>query len=176
MGKDPEELKNILFANNMEDMRYFLFRYFVRMDANNPEMAWRAYMETANAVDKKFTSGFRYGFETDRGRTFMKYGKPDDLIHVEDDPSAPPYEIWVYYNFPKTNQRNVKFLFYNPTLAGDDFITLHSTARGEINNPKWETKLYKRNAGNEFAGDNDFDATQMKSNVNRNARVYFEDF
>lgn len=176
MGKEPEELKNILVSNNLEDMRYFLFRYFVRMDPNNPETAWRAYIETANAVDKKFHSGFRYGFETDRGRTFMKYGKPDDLIHVEDDPAAPPYEIWVYYNFPKTNQRNVKFLFYNPSLAGDDFITLHSTARGEINNPKWETKLYKRNAGGEFAGDNDFDATQMKSNINRNARVYFEDF
>ena len=176
MGKDPEELKNILQGDNLEDMRYFLFRYFVRTDPNNPEMAWHAYIETANAVDKKFTSGFRHGFETDRGRTFMKYGKPDDLIHVEDDPAAPPYEIWVYYNFPKTNQRNVKFLFYNPTLAGDDFVMLHSTARGEINNPKWETKLYKRNAGGEFMGDNDFDATQVKSNVNRNARVYFEDY
>ncbi len=176
MGEEPEQLKNVLHSNNLEDMRYFLFRYFVRMDPNNPEMTWRAYMETANAVDKKFQSGFRHGFETDRGRTFMKYGKPDDLIHVEDDPAAPPYEIWVYYDFPKTNQRNVKFLFYNPSLAGDDFIMLHSTARGEVNNPKWETKLYKRNAGDQFQGDNDFDATSMQRNVNRNARVYFEDF
>jgi GWxTD domain-containing protein len=176
MGTAPEELKNILKGDDLAAMRYFLFSHFVRTDPNNPELAWRSFMETANAADKQFHSGFRYGFETDRGRTYIKYGRPDDMIHVEDDPSAPPYEIWVYYNFPKTNQRNVKFLFYNPSLAGDDFIMLHSTARGEVNNAKWEITLYKRNANTEFEGDNQFDATRMQSNINRRARAYFEDF
>ncbi len=175
-GTEPEELKNILLGADLDAMRFFLFRYFVRQDPNQPEVAWRSYMETANAADKQFHSGFRYGFETDRGRVYMRYGRPDDLIHVEDDPAAPPYEIWVYYNFPATKQRNVKFLFYNPSLAGDDFVTLHSTARGEINNPKWEIALYKRNAGNEFSGDNEWDATSMQRNTNRNARVYFDDY
>jgi GWxTD domain-containing protein len=175
-GTEPEELKNIMLGQDLEAMRFFLFRYFVRQDANKPEEAWREYMETANAADKQFHSGFRYGFETDRGRTYMKYGRPDDLIHVEDDPAAPPYEIWVYYNFPKTKQRNVKFLFYNPSLAGEDYIILHSNARGEINNPKWEIALYKRNAGNQYEGDNDWDANSMQRNTNRNARVYFEDY
>lgn len=175
-GTEPEELKNILKSDDLNAMRYFLFRFFVRRDANNPEVAWRQFLETANVVDKQFHSGFRHGFETDRGRTFIKYGRPDDMVHVEDDPSAPPYEIWVYYDFPKTQQRNVKFLFYNPTLAGEDFILLHSNARGEISNPKWERQLYRRNAGEQFDGDNDFDATRMKGNINRNARTYFEDF
>jgi hypothetical protein len=75
-----------------------------------------------------------------------------------------------------TNQRNVKFLFYNPSLAGDDFVTLHSTARGEISNPRWERDLYARNAGEQYDGDNYQDATEMQRNVNRNARVYFEDY
>lgn len=176
MGTQPEELKNILKGDDLAAMRYFLFSHFVRTDPNNPELAWRSFIETANAADKQFHSGFRYGFETDRGRTYIKYGRPDDMIHVEDDPSAPPYEIWVYYNFPKTNQRNVKFLFYNPSLAGDDFVMLHSTARGEVNNAKWEITLYKRNANTEFDGDNAFDATRMQPNVNRRARAYFEDF
>jgi GWxTD domain-containing protein len=175
-GSEPEELKNILQGSDLDAMRFFLFRYFVREAPTQPEAAYRAYIETANAADKQFHSGFRYGFETDRGRVYMRYGRPDDLISVSDDPAAPPYEIWVYYNFPKTKQRNVKFLFYNPSLAGDDYITLHSTARGEINNPKWEIALYKRNAGNEFEGDNEWDATNMQRNANRNARVYFEDY
>ncbi len=106
----------------------------------------------------------------------MKYGKPNDIVAVDDDPVAPPYEIWVYYNFPKTNQKNVKFLFYNPSLAGEDFIMLHSTARGEINNPRWERTLYSRNAGEQYEGDNYHDATTMQRNVARNARTYFEDF
>jgi len=174
-GSESEELKGILKGSDLTKMRFYLFRHFVQKDPNNPELAYQKYIETAMAADKKFKSGFRYGFESDRGRTYMRFGRPDDLIHVEDDPGAPPYEIWVYYNFPKTNQKNVKFLFYNPSLAGEDFIVLHSTARGEISNPRWEVTLYQRNAQGQES-DNYGDATSMKRNVNRNARVYFEDF
>ena len=175
-NQESATLQTVLSSGDLKQMRYFLFRYFIQQDANNPEAAYYKHMEIAKAADIKFKSGFRYGFETDRGRTYMRFGRPDDLVHVEDDPSAPPYEIWVYYNFPKTNQRNVKFLFYNPSLAGEDFILLHSNARGEINNPRWERVLYARNAGEEYDGDNYEDATKMKRNVGRNARTYFEDF
>ena len=175
-GDDNEALKSILQGTDLKAMRFFLFRHFVKADPNNPELAYLKYMEVAGAADKQFFSGFRRGFETDRGRVFMRYGRPADVVHVEDDPSAPPYEIWVYYNFPKTKQKNVKFLFYNPSLAGEDFILLHSNARGEINNPRWESDLYKRSAGEEYDGDNYHDATTMKSNVGRNARAFFEDF
>lgn len=157
-------------------MRFYVFRHFVRLDQNNPEAAFKSFIENANAVHARFQSGFRYGFETDRGRTYLRFGKPDDMVHVEDDPSAPPYEIWIYYNFPKTGQQNVKFLFYNPSLAGEDFILLHSTARGEIRNPKWERVLYSRNAADQEEGDNYNDATNVQRNLGRNARVYFEDF
>ena len=61
-------------------------------------------MEVAKAVDRLYKSGFGYGFETDRGNIFMKYGKPNDIVTVENDPSAPPYEMWVYNDFPKTKQ------------------------------------------------------------------------
>lgn len=173
---EAEPLKVILQGNDLKPMRFFLFNFFVRMDANNPELAYKNYMAVARAADNQYKSGFGYGFETDRGRTYMKYGRPDDMVHVEDDPSAPPYEIWVYYAFPKTKQRNVKFLFYNPSLAGDDFQLLHSNARGEINTPRWERVLYSRHASEEYEGDNYHDATQMKANNNRHARDYFGDF
>ncbi|MEZ4967871.1 MAG: GWxTD domain-containing protein [Saprospiraceae bacterium] len=175
VGEESETLKNILQGEDLKPMRFYLFRHFVREDANNPEQAYRNFIRVADAAHKKFQSGFRYGFETDRGRTFMRFGKPDDLIHVEDDPGAPPYEIWVYYNLPKTKQNNVKFLFYNPSLAGEDYIMLHSNARGEINNPRWERVLYSRGPS-EYLDDNYNDATSVQRGNGRNARVYFEDF
>lgn len=176
LGDDSEMLKNILAGADLKAMRFFLFRHFVNLNANNPEKAYIEFMKVAGAADQQFRSGFRYGFETDRGRTYIRFGRPDDLIRIEDDPSAPPYEIWVYYNFPSTKQRNVKFLFYNPTLAGEDFILLHSTARGEINNPRWEVALYGRNAGQQIQGSNYHDANTMQRGVGRNARTFFEDF
>lgn len=175
-GEESEMLKNILQGKDLKPMRFYLFRHFARADANNPEQAYRTFMEVANAANTKFQSGFRYGFETDRGRAYLRFGRPDDLVHVEDEPGAPPYEIWIYYNFPKTRQKNVKFLFYNPSLAGDDYILLHSNARGEINNPRWERALYSRNPTEYVDGDNFHDATGVQRNSGRNARVYFEDF
>ncbi len=175
-GSDIALLQNALQTDDTTTMRFVLFRHFAAQNPNSPEMAYKEFMEVAKVVDKKFHSGFRYGFETDRGRIFLRYGRPDDLIHVEDDPGAPPYEVWVYYDFPKTRQKNVKFLFYNPSLAGDDYIVLHSSARGEVNNKRWERDLYQRNAGEQYNGDNYHDATEMQRNNNRNARIYFEDF
>lgn len=176
VGDESETVKSMVKAKDVKNMRYYVFRHFVKQNANQPEEAYKRYMELANAAHERFKSGFRYGFETDRGRTYLKFGRPDDMVHIEDDPSAPPYEIWIYYNFPKTQQKNVKFLFYNPSLAGEDYIMLHSTARGEINNPRWERELYKKTASQEFDGDNYHDATAMKRNIGRNARSYFEDF
>jgi GWxTD domain-containing protein len=176
VGDDAEILNNVNRDKDLKAKRFFIFRHFVRQDPNNPEAAYKRYMQLAQSVHEKFKSGFRYGFETDRGRAYLRFGAPDDLVHVEDEPGAPPYEIWVYYNFPKTNQTNVKFLFYNPSLAGEDYITLHSTARGEIQDPKWERKLYNRNLTEYTDGDNYQDATGVERNLGRRAREYFTDF
>ncbi|MEK7253111.1 MAG: hypothetical protein AAB316_00070, partial [Bacteroidota bacterium] len=108
-----------------------------------------------------------------RGNIFMKYGAPNDVISVENDPSAPPYEIWFYNQFPQTGQNNVKFLFYNPSLADNGFLLLHSNARGEINNPRWEIELY-RNAPTESEDSDFIGGTRMQDNVGRHARRLFE--
>ena len=174
-GDENGILNQVIGSDDVKIQRNFLYRYWLNQNPTNPIEAYNKYMEVANAVNILYKSGFGYGFESDRGYVFMKYGKPDDVVTVEDDPSAPPYEIWVYYNFPVTKQSNVKFLFYNPSLAGNDFRILHSNARGETNNPRWQITLYK-NAPNEVDGDNYNDATSMKDNFNRKASRYLEDF
>jgi GWxTD domain-containing protein len=172
-----EALQNVLAHGDPKQMRYFLFNHFVNLNNLQPEAIYTRYMEVARAVDKLYNSGFGYGFETDRGLIFMKYGKPDDMVKVTDDPSAPPYEIWLYYNYPATKQTNVKFLFYNQTLSPGDFALLHSNARNERNNPRWEVDLYGKlpNEMDTSNGSNYHDATQMVRNTGRNARALFND-
>lgn len=174
--KDVELLNATIQNPNPLAKRQLLFGYFIRENANRPDKAYDAYMVSARAVDEKFRSGFGYGFETDRGFVWMKYGQPNDVVQVEDEPHAPPYEIWIYDEFPFTGQRNVKFLFYNPNLAPGDFQLLHSTARNERQNPRWEIELYKKVGGNEIDGTNIQDATGVKDQYYRNARRYFNDF
>lgn len=172
---DGQTLNLILRENQPAAMRLFLFSFWAKENPADPEGAYLEYMRVARYVDERFNNGFGYGFETDRGYVFLKYGAPNDVITVEDEPSAPPYEIWVYNQFPATNQQNVKFLFYNPSLAMNGFVLLHSTARGEINNPRWEIELYK-NAPNEREGSDFVGGTRMQDNIYRRARQLMNDY
>ena len=170
---DVELLNSVVENKDSIIQQRFLFNYWVNQNPNNPEVTYNAFMEVAKAIDKLYASGFGYGFESDRGRIFIKYGRPNDVIKVDNEPSAPPYEIWFYNDFPETNQADVKFLFYAPDL-GTNYRLLHSTARGEANNPQWQLELYNA-APNEVSGSNYIDATEMQGNMNRRAAEYFNE-
>ncbi len=140
---DVVVVNDMLKTKDLMAQRRYIFQYFANISPNKPEQAYGEYMLFAKAVDKMYNYGFGYGFETDRGRVYLKYGRPDDILTVENEMNAPPYEIWVYNKVEKTQQTNVKFLFYNPNLIANGYRQLHSTCRGETNNPRWVTELYK---------------------------------
>ena len=167
---DVDVMNILLKEGNEKAKRFFINRYWVDRADKYADVAFASYMKVAKVVDFEYNSGFGYGFETDRGHIYLKYGKPDEVIYEENEPSAPPYEIWFYTTFPATHQANVRFLFYNPSLAHNAFTLLHSTATGEINNELWEVELYK-DATLEIPGVNE---KEMPSNVYRKAREYFE--
>jgi GWxTD domain-containing protein len=167
---DTDIMTALLKKGSAKAKRYFIHRYWTNEAGKHAGPAFYSYMKVARAIDGTYRSGFGYGFETDRGHVFLKYGKPDDVITVEDEPSAPPYEIWFYNTFPATRQNNVRFLFYNPSLIKNGHKLLHSTAFNEVRNERWEVELY-RDATLETPGVNE---RVMGDNVHRNARKYFE--
>ncbi len=174
-AKDMEMINLMLRKERVEAQRNYLFTYWAKESPTAPEFAYKKYMQVAAAVDKTFRSGFRYGFETDRGYTYMKYGQPSDIENRETDPTAPPYEIWSYNHLEMTGQNNVRFVFYNPSLAAGDYVLLHSDVIGELNNPNWARELY-RDAPNDIEGSNYFDGTGVQDNFNRNANRLFRDY
>ena len=173
IDRDVELLNSVIENKDSTVQQRFLFNFWVNQNPNNPDITYKAFMEIAKAVDKLYVDGFGYGFESDRGRIFLRYGRPNDVIAVDTEPSAPPYEIWFYNDFPETNQADVKFLFYAPDL-GTNYRLLHSTVRGEVNNPQWQLQLYN-SVPNEISGSNYIDATEMQGNVNRRAAEYFNE-
>lgn len=173
---DASVINGLFRQKKMEEKRIFLFAYWseisesLRQDARS---VYKTHMQLARKLDKMFYSGFGYGFETDRGVIYLKYGNPDEIISEDKDNGAFPYEIWKYNKIEKTGQTNVKFLFYNPDLAGSDFRLLHSTAHGERQNKRWEVELYK-NAASEAKSNNPIDEVEMQPNFNRRAKEYFK--
>ena len=94
-------------------------------------------------VNKNFGTLIQRGYETDRGRVYLRYGAPNSINQRYNEPSAYPYEIWQYWQI--RSQTNVRFVFYNKDEVSNDFALLHSDLRGEINNRQWEMFLFQRN-------------------------------
>ncbi|MCB0628533.1 MAG: GWxTD domain-containing protein [Lewinella sp.] len=169
---DMETINWILKNKDRKSMQAYLYNYWSGQGPEDPEESYRNYMQIARAVDRQFNSGFRYGFETDRGYIYLKYGRPTEIEGRENEPSAPPYEIWTYDELPATRQNNVRFVFYNPSLAPGDYRLLHSTARGELQRPDWQRILYK-NAPNEWNGKDFLEGTEVIDNFHRSSRRIF---
>lgn len=123
--------------------RQFIYTYWFNVNQQSPQMAWEDYKEQVDLVDNMFGTSVKEGYETDRGRIYLKYGPPNNVDDRPNEPSAYPFQIWHYYKIAKFN--NKKFIFYQPDLVTNDYMLLHTDLQGEIQNFKWEQELNSRN-------------------------------
>ena len=139
--------KNIIDkkSNDINDTlkRQFLYSFWYNRQPENPSLAWKKYKLEVSKTDQLFSTKVRRGYETDMGRTYLKYGPPNTITDRPNEPSAYPYQIWHYYKIGKFN--NKRFIFYMPDLGSNEYSTLHSTLQGEYFNRNWKTDLHRRN-------------------------------
>jgi GWxTD domain-containing protein len=169
---EGEVIARIVFDAKTRYMRNYLKRYWRDNHGAAAVEQYLSYKRVAEAVHDRFYNTVGYGFETDRGYIYLKYGKPNDLVAVEDEPDAPPYQIWRYNYISATQQTDVKFLFHNPSLVTNDYYLLHSTCRGEFYNPRWEIELYSKAPWDQQG--NTIDGTEMAGGHNRQAKRLFD--
>lgn len=128
---------------SLEVLQRFFYAFWVERNQLSPEEEWKKYEKNVIAVDKEFGTRIRKGYETDRGRIYLKYGKPNSRIEVPNEPNSYPYEIWHYFQI--NNQTNGRFVFWSQDNVTNDYEVLHSTIFTETNNPRWEMMLQQRN-------------------------------
>ena len=75
------------------------------------------YFSRVDYANEEFSS-FQAGWRTDRGRTYIIYGKPDEIEYHPFDIESPPYQIWYYFNLGK------RFIFVDFSMTGD-YTKLH---------------------------------------------------
>ncbi len=164
-------VQTLLRDGKMEHKRNYILSYWVQYDAQTPYKPFREYMAKVDAVNREFSSAFYRGFQSDRGIIYLRYGPPNDIHREMSDPAAPPYEIWTYTEFSEF-QNSAKFIFYNPSLAVNEYILLHSTARGEHSDPDWQRKLYRHTP----VGGNYIDDVEIPRNFGSQGGALFGDF
>ena len=135
----------------IEQMKRFFYTFWTKRNPKNPEQAWTEYKIRVNFVQKEYGSKLIKGYQTDRGRIYLKYGPPNEMVSEIYDPNAYPYEMWFYHAMG--DQKNVKFVFWCRDYVSNNYEVLHSNARGEINDPAWLKKLSSRLSPYENAED-----------------------
>ncbi len=149
--KSIEPISNTVEINYAENqlkgedeamMKQYLYNFWLTRNELDPETEWKEYQKLVETTNKLFNTGIKKGYITDRGRVFLKYGKPNTRTEVKSEPSSYPYEIWHYHKVKGFS--NKRFVFYSRDLVTNDYPLLHSDMPGHIYNAQWKVQLHKR--------------------------------
>ena len=75
------------------------------------------------------------GWRTDRGRVFIKYGAPDEVLSRPQAGNTRPYEVWKF-----SRGRSLKYVFLDPTGFGN-YTLIWTSDRREPSRPNWQEML-----------------------------------
>ena len=141
-------------------MQQYILNFWLSRNEQNPQGAWLLYKAEVDKVNREFGTPILKGYDSDRGRVYLMYGPPDQRTGMTQEPSSYPYEIWQYYtirgnvNIPgsmpasnqpgNTTQTNKRFVFANFDLVSNNYQLIHSDARGEVRDDRWQIRLTKR--------------------------------
>ncbi|MBP6455209.1 MAG: GWxTD domain-containing protein [Chitinophagaceae bacterium] len=140
-GIEKKVIYDLSSSDSLTLMKSFFYNFWKSRDNKNPEQAWKKYAEQLNVASKLYGSSSTPGYQTDRGRIFITYGKPDKVLKAQNEKGTFPYEVWVYEN---GNEKVAKliFLFIQSGMMSNQMMLIHSTINTEIIDPYWKQKLF----------------------------------
>lgn len=126
------------------ELKRFMYDFWKARNPLDPEISWKMYYKHIRFVERTFDIQRRHACATDRGKTYLTYGKPETRVMQRSEPNTYPYEIWHYYKLPK--RANAKFAFVDKTIVTNDYVLIHSNVPGEPFDAAWYLQLNTRNA------------------------------
>ena len=75
--EEREISQEMIRYSTIEEKQAFLYQFWTRRDAMNPEGEWMKYKERIDYVQEHFSYPRTPGIHTDRGRVYLQYGPPD---------------------------------------------------------------------------------------------------
>ncbi len=167
-------VKNIIAVGKSKDgneARKHIQLYWMATDPDNTYESWIKYKNQVQLVERIYSNNFQEGFETDRGRVYLQYGPPTNIVKRDNSTNEYPFEIWVYNEIGKFS--NKRFIFYNPDLVNNTYRLLHSDMIGELKNQGWQRELSKRTT----SGGNVQDPNgNVQDQYGGNATEYYEQY
>lgn len=144
------DLERSTINNQVEELtekmkRSFIYQFWKNKNPEDPQRAAFKYMNQVKYVQIQFRDRNNKGYETDRGRIYLKYGMPNSINDKPNSSHSYPYQVWHFYKAGKFNNKTC--IFYSPNMLGNEYILLHSDIPGENKDTNWQRTLKKRTSG-----------------------------
>ena len=126
---------------SVEGKRNYLRQFWDRRDpspgtpGNELQDQFYRLIARANRDYREGGAGQIPGWRTDRGRIFVKYGEPDEVLRRPQSGSTRPYEVWKF-----TRGRFRKFVFYDETGIGN-YALIWTNEQREPSRANWAELL-----------------------------------
>lgn len=126
---------------SVEGKRTWLRQFWARRDPspgtprNEERERFYAAITEANRRYREGGASAIPGWNTDRGRIFIKYGAPDEVFQRKVQQGRQPYEIWKY-----TRSRSLQYVFMDLTQFGNYTLIFTNDVR-ERSRPDWQNLL-----------------------------------
>jgi len=153
-GTEVKNIIDIAKRRNAESARKYIQLYWNKTAPTNTYDAWIQFKQQVDFVEKLYSTTIQRGYETDRGRVYLQYGSPSDVVRQEYSSTEYPYEIWTYNKIGSFG--NKRFVFYNPSMVNNSYQLLHSDMVGELKNLNWPSEISKSGTVNNPNSTGDF--------------------
>ncbi len=134
--KEIDQFKQL---DSLNQKRKFLFDFWTKRDmepATAKNEFKELYFKRIKYCNEHFKGFTLKGYKTDRGRVYTLYGKPSEIERHPSSSDFKPYEIWRYNNI----EGGATFIFGDIT-GFNNYELLHSTKRGELQDPNWQRRI-----------------------------------
>jgi GWxTD domain-containing protein len=126
---------------SVDGKRNYLRQFWARRDPT-PDAPGNAFQHQFYGLIARANRDFREGgaaavpgWRTDRGRIFVVYGEPDEVLRRPQSGATNPYEAWKY-----TRGRLRKFVFFDETGLGN-YVLIWTNEQREPSRPNWAELL-----------------------------------
>jgi len=125
----------------VDGKRTYLRRFWAKRDPtpatprNEEQENFYARIAEANRRYREGGAAEIPGWRTDRGRIFIRYGAPQEMMKRPQAANTLPYEVWKY-----STDRLAKFVFMDLTQFGN-YALIWTDDRREPSRPNWQSLL-----------------------------------
>ncbi len=142
--QEQRSIETLTNEGDKSKLKRFFYSFWANKFPSNTYDEWLGYYREVRYVNEKYGMRVLPGYQSDRGRVYLQYGKPTLVEDRRFETGTFPFEIWQYNQLksPSTRDQTDRiFVFVDREVNTNRYRLVHSNADGERYNENWPREL-----------------------------------